>query len=307
MKTTLVRIVVAACILGCPVLAQEAEEGDERARELSERLWDLEVGIGTDYIIGSEIGGPPDSVDISSNRIRLTARGPGWIGSFITASVGYELRLYDWDDGTGFLNGTDEPWETVHQLSTSLTIFQGLSERWGALVRLDARLGAESGADLFDGFSGSLLVGGGYQFTDNFRAGGGIIFIKPLGGRLVAFPGIQLDWQITDQWRFAIEGPGAELSYRLNDEWEFGLGIRANGRRYRLDDDAAGQAGIVQEFRIPAAFRATWTPREDLELTFRAGVDVLRRWRLEDRNGDNDREIEEKPGAFVGVSLSYTF
>lgn len=305
-------IAAASFLLGSIAFAQQQDPEDsgraaDMAARLAERVWELEAAIGTDYIIGSRIAGPADSVDISSNRFRLTARGPGWIGSFITASLGYEARLYDWDDGSGFLIGTDEPWETVHQLSTNVTIFQGLSERWGAIIRLDGRLSAEAGADLTDGFSGSLLIGGGYQFTKNFRAGLGVILIKRFEGDLIYFPGIQLDWQIDEQWRFAIEGPGAELTWRPNDEWLFGLGIRGDGRRFRLEENGPGNSGIVQEVRVPVGLRATWSPTEKLDITLRGGVDILRQWRLEDRNGQNDRVIESRPGGFVGLSLAYTF
>lgn len=273
--------------------------------ELQRQLWDLSVSVESEYIFGSEIDGASDSVDVWSNQVRLRYGGAGWKGSRLNFQLSYENRQYDFNGRNTFFPGANAPWDSVNTIGLGMTVFQVFNDSWGGLLQANLRAAAESGADLTDGLSGLVLVGVGHQFSRSFRLGLGLTTIFRFENSPIFLPGLVVDWQIDEAWRFQLLGPQGELSYRPNEEWQFGIGVGLDGRRFRLDDDQAD--AIAQEFRVPAFFRVSWSPSNQTTLRLKFGVDLYRQFNISDRNGDNSRSFGADPGFFLGLSVVHRF
>ncbi len=314
MSSSSVRLPTVALLLAflVPLSAQEqsaelmdvTESPDAR---LERAVWELEVSGRSQYIFGSDLDGPSESIDVWSNRIDLRARGPVWRGALLELGVNFEHREYEFDGRNTFFAGSNQPWSSVNSIGLRAMLLQALGGNWGGLVLFDGRASAEYDAELTDGLSAFTMVGVGSQCSDNFRAGLGVALLARFEEDLLVFPGLYLDWQIDDEWRFALFGPRAQLSYEPEPAWEFELSIGFDGRRFRLSDEGPKNDGIAQEFRLPLALTATWKGVENLEVGLTVGVDLLREYRISDRDGNNERTWDADPGAFIGLSAAYTF
>ena len=92
--------------------------------------WTLDARVGSTYVIGGDLDGVSDEVDLWKNRLDMTLTGPLWPGSQLTVGTFYEHRHYDFSGTNTFLAGTSTPFEDVNALGLSATFFQGLTRSW---------------------------------------------------------------------------------------------------------------------------------------------------------------------------------
>lgn len=269
--------------------------------------WQLRLSGNSTGVLGGEIDGDSDQIDLLINTIDLSASKSLWRGSSLSLGMTYEHRHYDIEGENTFFAGTNDPFEDVHTVGARVSVFQGISRTWGAFFRAGIRASAERGADLEDGISANGILGIGHQFTDDFRAGVGVLVSHRFERSLLVIPGIQFDWKIHEHWRLQTRGLGAALLYTPCDSWTFALRGRFQSRRFRLEDDADTEEGIIRDRRIPVSVTATWRPNPDLSIGLEAGLDVHRNFRVEDDDGDEISDRNVDPGFFFGVSVNLRF
>jgi hypothetical protein len=242
---------------------------------------------------------------IADTNVRV--RGQPWLGGFVSFGAGYEFRHYAFSGAQSFLPTVSDPWDDVHTVTLGAQVLQGLSREWGVFLGANMKASAADGADLGDGVTGFFIAGVGYDFGDGFRAGIGAVGLAAFEDDFRVYPAVQFDWQIDEEWNARLEGLRFELTYRPDPAWTFGVGAAFDGVRFRLPDDAALPDGIVDDRRLSLFAHAGWKPIEPLEITLEAGVDVWRRFRIEDKNGDNGDSHETDPAPFIGLGLTYRF
>lgn len=254
----------------------------------------------TDYQWGRDLdGGGGQAPDLWTNQFRVSWEQPlplfGRFGLFGE----YTNRKYEFHGENGFIPGTDDPWGTAHRIVVGANLFQPFHEQWAFVLAGDLRWHVEDGASLSDGMSWSLTAGVGWRPSKTLDLGAGFVVQDSFADDLFFIGGPQVDWRPNERWRFAIVGTELEIQHSLNNAWQIGGGGGFTGHRFRLDGDGPGANQIAAESRFPIYLQARYRGVEDLDLTWRVGVDVTREFRIEDANGNTLRRFDSDPSPYV--------
>jgi len=294
-----------------------AQDDDEQTPDLQilEDLPDIEPqGIpvkirfrsDTRFVVGSDFG--------SSDANLYWPRGNVRIGVPLSKRAAVRLRLsggaaiYDFDDTTD-LFGVDpssrEPFDNLYSGSVSLEGGYRMTETWTLFAQGFAAARWEDGGTFDDAISGGGGLGIGYRIPDRLDViiGGG------LKSRLDRssprpYPLIDLEWRISDAWRFRMHGPGAVLEYRFNDAIKIFLRGRMETRRYRLDNRLGPVGrGTVRDRQIPVGLGFRWVVNRNVRIGVSAGAMVQHEIKVRNRNRDTIGSISADPAPYVEVRI----
>lgn len=273
---------------------------------VAEPIWTVSADARTEYVLGGDAD-VDGTLDVLISDLTLRVDGPLWRGSSARLSLNWEERHYDAQDGFTLYPGRGLSFEDVHTVGVSGRIIQVLGRNWGVLVRGGVSGSAEVGAGLEDGVSWNVLAGAGYQCSESFRGGVGVLVLGRLEDDLIIVPAIQFDWRISDQWRMRLEGPSLEVTWRPHDDWLVGLSAGYDTLRTRLSDRSPTNGGILEDARLPVRLRVRHELTDAAWVQLSAGVDAWRRVEVEDDDGDRLQSSDMDPGLFFGVALGVTF
>ncbi|MEJ2309891.1 MAG: hypothetical protein P8Z31_04455 [Gammaproteobacteria bacterium] len=227
-------------------------------------------------------------------------------------ALGYGVDSYDFSGESGF--GAIAPWERIRETRLSLPIRYFASREWTLFAVPSLRYQAEEGASLDDGQTGGLLAGAIYRFSETFSIGPGLGVFSEIEDDTSVFPILLINWKLTDTLSLetgrglaASRGPGLQLNWDPSGNWRFALGGRYEKTRFRLDDDGIAPGGVGEDEAVPLYAIAEYSWSKDVQLSFIAGAEVGGNLRLEDRNGRyvSDSDIDTAP--FAGVTFKARF
>ncbi|MFH2055918.1 MAG: DUF6268 family outer membrane beta-barrel protein [bacterium] len=99
------------------------------------------------------------------------------------------------------------------------------------------------------------------------------------------------------------------LSRELDDGVSLGLQSTITGGRFHLGEDfelpdkRSSLDGRVEYFLWQADGEIVWHPGAGLEFSLRGGVDLIRRFQINDVNGEGISSLDLKPGPYLGIEL----
>lgn len=236
-------------------------------------------------------------------------------GGFVGITGRYRLHAYEFSGGApGSFAGMD-PWDEVHTFRLGAPVLWKFREDWTLLALPSLRWSGESGASFDDSFSGGVLAGGAYRFSDRLSIGPGLGVLSQLEDDPSVFPFLLVDWKITDALSLttrptggATEGPGLALNWEVDDKWRLSIGVRYEKLRFRLDDGSSVSPGGIGEDRsIPIYGALSYRFHEHWTAALLGGVNVGGRLRLENASGDKLQESDYDAAPFLGASLSLKF
>ena len=195
----------------------------------------------------------------------------------------------------------------MHRIVTGANLFQPVSESWAIVLATDLRWHAEDGASLSDGFSWSFTAGVGYRPSEKLDLGLGFIVSDSFGDEIFFIGGPQFDWRPNEKWRIALVGTEMEIQYNHNRSWQFGGGGGLIGHRFRLDGDGPGANFIASESRFPIYAQVRYRGINDLDLTWRMGVDITREFTIEDSAGRTISTFDSDPSPYVSFRAILRF
>jgi outer membrane receptor protein involved in Fe transport len=233
----------------------------------------------------------------------------GWVAG---VTVGYGEDRYDFS-GVAGLGGLD-PWGRIRELRVSVPIRYVANRHWTLFAIPSLRFNAESGASLGDGQTGGLLTGVSYRVSDSLSIGPGLGAFTEIEDDASLFPILLIDWAITDTLSLetgggfaASRGPGVQLKWQYSPRWQFAVGGRYEKTRFRLDDWGAAPAGVGEDKAFPLFASARFTLDRDIQLSLIAGAELNASLRLEDASGNLIERTDMADAAFFGASLKARF
>jgi hypothetical protein len=169
----------------------------------------------------------------------------------LTFRINYGVSLYDFDDGgsvAGF--GVLDPWDDIHTLAFGAAISADLDDQWSVFGGPVFQFSRETGADWEKSFTGGIVAGATYAVSEDFLIGGGVGIVSQIEDSARFFPIIIVEWVIDENWRISSRGPtggrssieftGVELVWEASDAWEFALGGGTSFSRFRGRHRAGG-------------------------------------------------------------------
>ena len=230
----------------------------------------------------------------------------------VGAALGYGEDHYDFSGSSG-LGGLD-PWDRVREFRISVPLQYFANEHWTVYAIPSLRFNAESGASLNDGRNGGLIAGAAYKISDTLSIGPGLGVFSEIEDSTSVFPILVIDWKITDTLSLetgggfaASRGPGLQLKWQYSPRWQFALGGRYEKTRFRLDDSGPAPDGVGQDKAFPLFALAEFAVSSDITLSLLGGAELGATLRLEDESGDLISKSDLSTAPFFGATLKVKF
>lgn len=230
----------------------------------------------------------------------------------VGAALGYGEDHYDFSGSSGF--GGLDPWDRIREVRISVPLQYFANDNWTVYAIPSLRFNAESGASLSDGRNGGLLAGAAYRVSDSLTIGPGFGLYSEIEDSSSLFPILIIDWKISDTLSLetgggfaASRGPGLQLKWQYSPRWEFALGGRFEKTRFRLDDSGPAHDGVGQDKSFPLFALAQFAVSSDITLSLLGGAEIGATLRLEDKSGDLISKSDLSTGPFFGATLKMKF
>jgi len=242
--------------------------------------------------------------------LRAGVTAPFGTGNFGGAVFNYDYLDYDFSGNTAFGAG---PWGVVQRYGMSFPFVLRGGDGWifGITPTLDWF--RENGASWSDSLTYGALVSATKSFAPDRRLGLGVAAFYRLEETTI-FPFLIVDWRLSERWRIVnplAAGPtgpaGIELDYKLTDTWSLGFGGAWRSQRFRLSESGPTPSGIGEERGVPLFARLSRRFGPQSSFYVYAGAIVGGKLRLEDRNGNEIREVSFDPAPLLGATFSYRF
>lgn len=269
----------------------------------------LEAGAVHQFESSLDSGG-----DMSAERFFASAGASRVVNGRwrIGAALGYGEDRYDFSGRDGF--GALDPWDRVRELRISAPLQYFANDTWTVYAIPSLRFNAESGAALSDGTTAGLLAGAAYRVSDRLSIGPGLGVFSELEDDASIFPILLIDWQISDTLSLetgggfaASRGPGLQLRWQYSPRWQFALGGRYEKTRFRLDDDGPAPEGVGEDRAVPLYALAELRVAPDTTLTLIGGAELGANLRLEDDAGARVTDSDLSSAPFAGALFQARF
>ncbi len=229
----------------------------------------------------------------------------------LTFGLGAERSMYSFDNATGFVSGSEEPWDDIMTAQASLRFSRQHDGAWSYFAGVDITSSAQDGAE----FSDSLTYGGalGVMYGDSrsLRYGVALGVHTRLEDDASVFPIPIVSWKFDERWTLA-SGPRrgggqVSLSYQAMDELELSLNVGFESRDFRLADDAPVTNGVGRDSRLPVSVAAKWKVHPQVTVSGEVGANFNQEFTLDDESGNRVNKLDADMGFFAGVGVSISF
>jgi len=290
-------------------VAMSATASGQPPRADSPWTWTLNAGAVYQSSASLDSGG-----DMSTGRALISAAlGRVFAGRWrVSAALGYGEDHYDFSGSSGF--GGLDPWDRIREVRFSVPLQYFANDDWTVYAIPALRFNAESGASLSDGSNGGLLAGAAYTFSDTLSIGPGFGVFSEIEDSPSFFPVLLIDWSITDTLSLetgggfaASRGPGLQLKWQYSRRWQFALGGRYEKTRFRLDGSGPAPDGVGQDKAFPLFALAEFALSSDATLSLIGGAELGAELRLEDKSGDRISGSDLSTAPFFGATLKMRF
>ncbi len=153
-----------------------------------------------------------------------------------------------------------------------------------------------------DDLTFDLAVGAGYRFHETLSAGfGGAV--TNLTGNVDFYPGLGLDWQVSDRLDIGLCGPNFAATYISDTNWLFSIRGASTGEIWNISDNSGESLDIdLSSYRV--GIHATRRLTEQISISAGAGVVFANEIGLNRANGDVLLQQRLDSGFFSQISLT---
>lgn len=266
------------------------------------------LSFGGTWIGEADLDESPGSLGIARAAARF---GVGHkLSETVSLNFGADLdySVYDFNDATGLVGGTDDPFDdsTIVTLSLGAQFKSGEHNTW--FVTGFARSAGESGAEFDETITGGGIVGFSHSFSDDFTLGIGVLVSSELEDDVYVIPVPIIRWNINERWSLnAGDRADLQLAYAPSDRWTIGAEVSWDRRQFRLDDEGPLPSGVVEERHVPVGVFAVFAPNANMELAARVGANLGSEIKIDDNNGDRVGKDELDAGLYAGFDVRFRF
>jgi len=248
--------------------------------------------------------------DVSTARTDLGLLISGELSEDFSLSLGLSGIFSQYDFGGALaplLSGTNALEDGI-ELGVRLSGRYTINETWSALGGVFTRAGFDQSADLDDAFTFGGFAAAGYKHSDTFSIDFGLLLSTRLEDDEFIIPYIAIDWAINDTLTLTTTGLGARLEAKIDDQWAVYLAGRYETHEYRLDDAfVALPGGVVRDESFPIGVGIRYAPNSSFSLSVEGGIVIEREFEFFDSAENEIATIEIDSGAYLGLSLAFSF
>jgi hypothetical protein len=266
------------------------------------------LGARTTFGFNADFDDAPGDLSVSRVLGELGASIPAGERAQVQVQLDYEFSHYDFNDATGFVAGTETPFEDVHRSFLNVRYVRQQTRQFvwyaGGLIGF----GAEDGADLSESVEGGIFGGVRFYLSERFSIGAGLIAVTQLEDDPLIIPTALFEWHFAPGWSIGSGGrPGLTLGYEYSDQLQFALSAFYESRDFRLDEDGPIPDGVARERQVPVAFTVEYRPNPQFSVGAALGVNFARNYEIMDSHGDEIADIDADPAPFLRFLFTYAF
>lgn len=279
-----------------------ADPAESPARSIT---FDLRAGGA--YTFPADIDDSPGDVRIARASAGIGIAIPIGERSRLSFDIDEEVSWYLFDDASGLVPGSTDPFELVLSTDLSARFFSQIDSHWSWFVGGLVSFSGEADVDIGDAATFGGFAGARYQFNDRFALSFGLGAKTRLEDDALVIPLIGIDWKVSDRVTLSTEGTKVRIAAELSKEMTVALTGGWELREFRLRDDGPLPDGVVRDARIPIAVSLDWKPRSNIQISVFGGVVVWQEFQFDDSDGDELSETNTDPAPFVGLNAKFTF
>jgi len=254
-------------------------------------------------------GGGSFNWNDASASLRLSHQfSPQWGGG---ATLQYGYQQWSWQDPAAF--GGQAPWRGINVPLVGLSVSYSPTPQWRFSVSPSIEWAAETGVGTSDASTYGAVFMATNTISRSFTVGLGAGVFRQIDENKV-FPFIAINWQITD--RLALRNPlpagpaggaGLELTYQIDDQWNIGAGGAYRSYRFRLNNSGPYAGGIGQNRLIPVFARVSYQFMPSTRLDFYGVASTGGNVQAKSADGTQTLNADYNTGFGLGLNLSHRF
>lgn len=196
--------------------------------------------------------------------------------------------------------GFDGYEKNLHSIEVPLLfIWKQESTPWSYNLRLNPGIASDFEQVDSDDFFLDARIGAEYKFNDKLKVNFGLAYTRLTGEpEILPFAGFQYD--MNDQWQFALRGPTLQARYTIAEDWLVRFVGEPGGGSWNIDEYGS-QNLAVQSYRVGVNLEHQL--REDLWITAGAGFTFANEVEFMTTSGDTIRKEEFDSGHYFTIGL----
>lgn len=265
------------------------------------------------YAPSSDFKDAPGGVSVGRAAADFRATFPVLDRSQLSILGSSELSWYGFDSDTVIGGMAGKPWDDITTLDLRARFATQIDQHWSAYGTIGLESSGEEGADFSDTLTYGGAAGFEYAFSENLKAGLGLLARTRLEDNAIVLPIITLDWTFAPRWNLSTTygptGAGLALAWTPRDDLTFTLAGAWEAREFRLDDRTLSPTPgfIGRDERIPVWLGARWQATEQFSLSARLGAYMWQQISLDDAGGDELGSEETDATAFAELGVRWEF
>lgn len=302
---SVVGLLTLASAFACGQDAQPVDEVAESTK-LSKTSFSLEVGAR--WIGKADLDASPGELGIARVGGQFGVSHQLSDAVTLTFGAGVEHSVYDFDNASGLVAGTSDPFDDATEMTLSLGARFKSGEQNTWFVTGFVSSSGESGSEFDETITGGGVVGFTHTFDEKLTLGIGVLVSSKLEDDVYIIPVPVIHWQINERWSLLTgERANVRLEFAPSKTWAFGAEVAWDRHEFRLDDEGPLPSGVVDERHVPVGVFARFTPNPNIAIEGNVGLNAYSQLQIDDRNGVRvaDEDIDSAIYAGFGVRVRF--
>lgn len=306
--THIISVVGLLALAGGFACAQDAQPVDDVAEStrLSKTSFSLEVGAR--WIGKADLDSSPGELGIARVGGQFGVSHQLSDAVTLTFGAGIEHSVYDFENASGLVAGTSDPFDDATEMTLSLgaRIKSGEQNAW--FVTGFVSSAGESGSAFDETLTGGGVVGFTHSFDEKLTLGIGVLVASKLEDDLYIIPVPVIHWKISERWSLSTgERANVRLEYAPSETWAFGAELAWERHEFRLDDQGPLPSGVVEERHVPVGVFARFSPNANIAIEANVGANTFSNLQIDSQAGVRVADEDIDPAIYAGFGVRVRF
>lgn len=248
--------------------------------------------------------------DLSIVRLRAGVAARHKLSESVALRFGLsaEHSNYDFNDATGLVDGTDDPFDDVLIARLAAGFDYNFDENNTLFVTGFISSSGEGGADFSETITGGGVVGYSHRFGEKLSLGVGVVVSSRLEDSVQVIPVPIIRWQFAEKWLLQTgDDAMIQLLYTPSEMWRVGIEGGWEQREFRLEDDGPLPSGVVTDSRIPVGLIGRYSPNKNFSIVGRVGLHVGSSLEFDNERGREVSDEDLESSVYGGLELVLRF
>jgi Domain of unknown function (DUF6268) len=245
--------------------------------------------------VDADDGGPDFQMD--QFRLQTSFGKPITLADSLYLLPGFRYEYTDFEGPAAFKGSYSDDLHMVEL--PMLFLYKPDGSPWSYNARFSPTIASDFESVGSDDFFMDVRLGAEYKFNDRFRLNFGAAYTRLMGEPQV-LPYVGFEYDMNDQWQFALRGATLEARYKMNDSWIVRFIGEGAGGYWNIDTPNSDYLS-VSSYRVGVSIEHEI--REDLWITAGAGFTLANEVEWLDDSDDTIRKEDYDEGAYFTLGL----